>query len=142
MFAAAMFMFKPKSPVWTAQFCERSGSNDFAGLITCCCPCITFGQIAEMVDEGRSSCCKQGCIYALLMMTGCQWIYSCMYREKLRTNFGGLPPEPCNDCCVHFCCEACALCQEHEELKNRGLDPSNGWTGPPKAAPMLASMRK
>ena len=30
--------------------------NINAGLITCCLPCVTFGQIAEIVDEGRS--CK------------------------------------------------------------------------------------
>jgi hypothetical protein len=27
-----------------------------AGLITCCLPCITFGRIAEVLDEGQS--CK------------------------------------------------------------------------------------
>lgn len=27
----------------------------FEGLITCCCPCITFGQIAEIVSKGSSS---------------------------------------------------------------------------------------
>ncbi|MBA0559109.1 hypothetical protein Golob_016089 [Gossypium lobatum] len=46
-------------------------------------------------------------------------------KEKLRAKFG-LPAEPCHDCCVHFCCESCALCQEHAELKARGFDPSRG----------------
>jgi hypothetical protein len=27
-----------------------------SGLITCICPCITFGQVADIVDKG--SCCK------------------------------------------------------------------------------------
>jgi len=37
-----------------------------------------------------------------------------------------LPEAPCMDCLVHFCCEACALCQEYRELKNRGFDLSIG----------------
>ena len=38
----------------------------------------------------------------------------------------GLADEPCDDCCVHLCCEACALCQEYRELKARGFDMSLG----------------
>ncbi|XP_034604736.1 cell number regulator 9-like [Setaria viridis] len=30
------------------------------------------------------------------------------------------------DCCVHFCCESCALCQEYRELKARCFDMSHG----------------
>jgi hypothetical protein len=33
---------------------------------------------------------------------------------------------PCNDCLVHFCCDACALCQEYRELKHRGFDMTMG----------------
>ncbi|KAK9091506.1 hypothetical protein Sjap_024683 [Stephania japonica] len=33
-----------------------------------------------------------------------------------------LQESPCGDCLVHFCCETCALCQEHRELKSRGYD--------------------
>jgi Cys-rich protein (TIGR01571 family) len=81
-----------------------------------------------------AACAVQGCVYGLLMTITCHWLYSCMYREKLRSKFG-LPAEPCCDCCVHFCCDACALCQEHAELKARGFDPSRGWIGPPNAPP-------
>uniref|UniRef100_A0A0A9C621 Uncharacterized protein n=1 Tax=Arundo donax TaxID=35708 RepID=A0A0A9C621_ARUDO len=102
---------------------------DDCGL--CCltwwCPCITFGRIAEIVDRGATSCGTSGALYALLMyLTGCQWIYSCTYRAKMRAQFN-LPDSPCCDCCVHFCCEACALCQQYKELKARGYDPDLGW---------------
>lgn len=30
-----------------------------AGCITCWCPCITFGQIAEIVDKGSSGKCSE-----------------------------------------------------------------------------------
>ncbi|KAL2906212.1 Cell number regulator 1 [Bienertia sinuspersici] len=72
-------------------------------LVTTFCPCITFGQIAEL----------HACIRAF-------------YRPKLRGQYG-LEELPCADCLVHFCCEPCALCQEYRELKNRGFDMGIGW---------------
>ncbi|XP_039000077.1 cell number regulator 2-like [Hibiscus syriacus] len=127
-------------PQWSASLCG-CGNDVGTCCIACCLPCITFGQIAEMVDEGKSSCAQQGCIYGMLMLCSCHCLLSCVYREKLRVKFG-LPAEPCNDCCIHFCCEACALCQEHAELKNRGFDPSKGWnhgthTAPPRMPPTM-----
>ncbi|TKW19187.1 hypothetical protein SEVIR_4G004200v4 [Setaria viridis] len=102
---------------------------DDCGLccLTCWCPCITFGRVAEIVDRGETSCGTSGAMYTLLAyLTGCQWIYSCSYRSKMRAQFG-LPEDPCCDCCVHFLCEPCALCQQYKELKARGFDPDLGW---------------
>ncbi|ONI26744.1 hypothetical protein PRUPE_1G043000 [Prunus persica] len=76
------------------------------------------------------SCLSHSIVYGLLCTLQCQWVYSCMYRHRLRQKFV-LPDEPCGDCCVHFFCEPCALCQEHDELKSRGFNPSKGWIGPP-----------
>lgn len=74
---------------------------------------------------GILACFAQSIAYGLLMTIQCHWLYSCLYRDKLRKKFG-LAEEPCCDCCVNFCCEPCALCQEHAELKSRGFDPSKG----------------
>ncbi|KAL6893749.1 hypothetical protein ACP4OV_007847 [Aristida adscensionis] len=103
----------------------------FADPGLCCltwwCPCITFGRVAEIVDSGSSSCGTSGALYALLMaVTGCQWIYSCTYRSKMRAQFG-FPESACADCCVHLWCEPCALCQQYRELQARGFDPDIGW---------------
>ncbi|WCJ17660.1 PLANT CADMIUM RESISTANCE 2 [Euphorbia peplus] len=96
-------------------------------VITCCCPCITFGQIAEIVNEGSSSCARSGAIYGVLLaFTGLSCLYSCFYRSRLRGKYD-LEEAPCVDCLVHFCCETCALCQEYRELKNRGFDMGIGW---------------
>ncbi|KAG9439461.1 hypothetical protein H6P81_019626 [Aristolochia fimbriata] len=125
-----MFKSKPKPVAWSAQFCG-CGSP---------CTCNVLLHVAAHVspsDRLQKWLMKDRAVRQFI-----PWVYSCTYRKKLRANFGGLPPEPCNDCCVHFCCEACALCQEYEELKNRGLDPSQGWTGTHKSAPMPPSMRK
>ncbi|CAL5021247.1 unnamed protein product [Urochloa decumbens] len=100
-----------------------------AGCVTWLCPCITFGQVAEIVDRGSTSCGVSAALYALIIaLTGSGFgcIYSCFYRSKLRAQYG-LQESPCPDCCVHFCCEFCALCQEYRELKNRGFEMSIGW---------------
>ncbi|KAK9051039.1 hypothetical protein SSX86_027664 [Deinandra increscens subsp. villosa] len=97
--------------------------------LTCWCPCISFGQIAEIADKRNNSCFLHTILYTklLLLTTGnCQWIYSCIYRSKLRKQYM-LPEEPCDDCLVHCFCELCAICQEYRELKYRGLEPSLGW---------------
>ncbi|XP_059074660.1 protein PLANT CADMIUM RESISTANCE 7-like [Cryptomeria japonica] len=103
-------------------------------LLTCCCPCVTFGRVAEEVDHGRKSCCTHATIFTLLYLLGIGCLYSCHYRSKLRDQYH-LPEEPCSDCCVHLCCPCCALCQEHRELKLREQNPSSGTVNPAMASP-------
>uniref|UniRef100_A0A7N0VGM1 Uncharacterized protein n=1 Tax=Kalanchoe fedtschenkoi TaxID=63787 RepID=A0A7N0VGM1_KALFE len=112
---------------WTTGLCgccEDMGNC----CMTCCCPCITFGRNAEIIERGASTCCCSGCLFYILSIVGCGCLYSCGYRTRLRSQYS-LPEEPCGDCCVHLYCLSCSLCQEHRELKNRGLDPTIGWAG-------------
>ncbi|KAJ9550627.1 hypothetical protein OSB04_014672 [Centaurea solstitialis] len=95
-------------------------------LITACFPCITFGQIAEIVDNGQTSCATSGLIYGLIAaFIGCPCIMSCGYRTKIRNRYG-LMETPAPDWATHCFCEWCALCQEYRELKAYGLDPAIG----------------
>ncbi|MBA0823689.1 hypothetical protein Goarm_020405, partial [Gossypium armourianum] len=67
-----------------------------------------------------------GAFFVLLsILTVCisNRIYSYTYRARLRSQYI-LEESPCRDCYLHFWCEACALCQEYRELKNRGFDVS------------------
>ena len=98
-----------------------------AGCLTFFCPCVTFGRIAGIVDQGATSCCASGALYFLLSAAaaGLGCLYSCCYRSRLRARYG-LADKPCADCCVHLCCEPLALCQEYRELKSRGFDMSQG----------------
>ncbi|XP_019443878.1 PREDICTED: cell number regulator 1-like [Lupinus angustifolius] len=97
--------------------------------LTCCFPCVTFGQIAEIIDEGTMPRIASTAIYAILAATTCHaCIYAGLYRQKLRNQYR-LEESPCNDYCVHCCCEYCALCQEYRELQNRGYDMMMGWQG-------------
>ncbi|XP_039115301.1 cell number regulator 1-like [Dioscorea cayenensis subsp. rotundata] len=108
---------------WSSGLCHCC--DDPANcLITCFCPCITFGQIAEIVSKGSISCAASGIVYGLLMGLGC--LYSCFFRSKLRGQYD-LEESPLPDCLVHCCCEPCALCQEYRELKKRGFDMGIGW---------------
>ncbi|XP_020554301.1 protein PLANT CADMIUM RESISTANCE 2-like, partial [Sesamum indicum] len=113
---------------WSTGLCDC-----FSDVPNCCitywCPCITFGQVAEIVDKGSTSCGTSGALYALVaFISGCPCIYSCFYRSKMRKQYM-LTESPCIDCLVHLCCECCALCQEYRELKHRGFDMTLGWHG-------------
>ncbi|GMI90266.1 hypothetical protein HRI_002695900 [Hibiscus trionum] len=116
----------PTAVPWSTGLCDCC-DDCHSCCLTCCCPCITFGRIAEIVDRGSTSCGVSGALYMLVMcVTGCPCMYSCFYRSKLRGQYL-LKERPCSDCCVHCCCEACALCQEYRELKNRGFKMAVGW---------------
>ncbi|MBA0607411.1 hypothetical protein Godav_019718 [Gossypium davidsonii] len=96
-------------------------------IITCFCPCITFGQIAEIVDNGSVSCVASGVLYSIIFwMSGLACMYSCFYRSRMRNQYM-LAETPYPDWCLHLCCEVCALCQEYRELKNRGFNMNIGW---------------
>ncbi|KAJ8760766.1 hypothetical protein K2173_018822 [Erythroxylum novogranatense] len=114
------------SNAWSTGLCDCF-SDIGSCCLTCWCPCIAFGRIAEMVDRGSTSCGVSGALYTLILcLTGCSCLYSSFYRSKLRGQYF-LEESPCGDCCIHFCCEECALCQEYRELKKRGFDLSIGW---------------
>ncbi|KAI7985113.1 Protein PLANT CADMIUM RESISTANCE 6 [Camellia lanceoleosa] len=98
-------------------------------IMTVCFPCLTFGQIAEIIDNGHTSCATSGMLYGLIAcVIGMPCLISCGYRSKLRSRYG-LVESPAPDWITHFFCEHCALCQEYRELQHRGLDPSIGWLG-------------
>ncbi|XP_024991951.1 cell number regulator 10-like isoform X2 [Cynara cardunculus var. scolymus] len=105
--------------LWSSGLCDCCADPKLCCL-TCWCPCITFGRIAEGVDHGKTSCVASAGIHALLTyMTGFGWMYSYIYRSKMRKQYTG-DSSHFKDCLAHFCCESCALCQEYRELQFRG----------------------
>ncbi|KAK2439508.1 Protein CADMIUM RESISTANCE 2 [Trifolium repens] len=120
----------PPKPIveWSTGLCDCC-SNPGKSCITFWCPCITFGQVAEIIDKGSTSCGASGALYTLICcVIGCGWAYSCFYRSKMRQQYG-LKGNDCTDCLIHCCCETCALCQEYRELENRGFNMVIGWHG-------------
>ncbi|KAJ7954073.1 protein PLANT CADMIUM RESISTANCE 2-like [Quillaja saponaria] len=133
------FTSSPPVP-WSTGLCDCCDDVSSCCL-TCWCPCITFGRIAEIIDRGSTSCGVSGALYTLILcVTGCSCMYSCFYRSKLRGQYF-LVEQPCTDCCVHCCCEGCSLCQEYRELKNHGLDMSIGWHGNVERRKRSAAMK-
>ncbi|KAI7728621.1 hypothetical protein M8C21_028660 [Ambrosia artemisiifolia] len=95
-------------------------------LITCFAPCVTFGQVAEMVDRGQNSCGLYAMLHAgILYLTGCGCLLSAYYRIKM-TQLYNLPNDPLINILVHLICEPCALCQEYRELQARGFNMKLG----------------
>ncbi|KAH6837958.1 PLAC8 family protein [Perilla frutescens var. hirtella] len=104
-------------------------ANPQNAIVTLCFPCVTFGQIAEVLDNGGTSCATSGILYSLIACCiGMPCLMSCGYRSKLRAKFG-LVESPAPDCLIHCFCECCALCQEYRELQLRGFDPAIGHAG-------------
>ncbi|XP_027152860.1 protein PLANT CADMIUM RESISTANCE 2-like [Coffea eugenioides] len=111
---------------WSTGLCGCC-SDCSTCCLTCWLPCVTFGQVAEIVDKGSTPCVVSAGLYGLLCyFSGCGCIYSGFYRNRMRRQYM-LPESPCPDFLVHCCCECCALCQEHRHLKSQGFDMSLGW---------------
>jgi Cys-rich protein (TIGR01571 family) len=87
---------------------------------TCCygcwCPCCLFGDNAEKLGDG--GCCLNCCLYYLLAAFCCNSCFAAPKRGRLRANHN-LGEEPCGDCCTHFWCTTCAICQEARFIKVR-----------------------
>ncbi|KAG5010485.1 hypothetical protein GLYMA_07G185200v4 [Glycine max] len=108
---------------WSSGLC-----GCFSDCSSCCltfwCPCASFGRIGEIVDKGTTSCCLHGSLFCLLggfsYLAG---IYACMYRTKIRRQYG-IEGHQCADFLLSCFCSACTLCQEYRELQARGFDVS------------------
>ncbi|XP_030487466.2 protein PLANT CADMIUM RESISTANCE 8 [Cannabis sativa] len=119
---------QPLGKPWTTGLfdCYENQTN---AVMTSFLPCVTFGQIAEVLHEGEMACHLGSFIYLLMMPALCsQWIMGSKYRTKLRTKYD-LVEAPYTDVISHVFCPCCSLCQEYRELKIRGLDPALGWNG-------------
>uniref|UniRef100_A0A166ELM3 Uncharacterized protein n=1 Tax=Daucus carota subsp. sativus TaxID=79200 RepID=A0A166ELM3_DAUCS len=108
--------------------CQQDQTNG-KSIMTVAFPCLTFGQIAEVLDQGEMSCATGSFIYLLLTPAlFSNWIFGSKYRTKLRKKYN-LVEAPYEDVISHIFCPCCSLSQEYRELKIRGLDPALGWNG-------------
>lgn len=83
-------------------------------LVTHLFPCITFGQIAEIVDEGTTPCCHASlsCLAVHICLGYCFTpMVTYVYRAKIRHKFNIPPGRCCGDFCIHFWCQCFALRQ-------------------------------
>ncbi|XP_056162444.1 uncharacterized protein LOC115684218 [Syzygium oleosum] len=97
-------------------------------IMTTVAPCVTFGQIAEILDNGSTSCLTGAFLYFFLFLVLCHWNVGVRYRKRIRDAFQ-IADTPVTDRIAHTLCPLCSLCQEFRELKYRGLDPFLGYQG-------------
>ncbi|XP_024989871.1 protein PLANT CADMIUM RESISTANCE 2-like [Cynara cardunculus var. scolymus] len=112
-------------PAWSTDLFECFDDPQ-TFIITFFAPCVTFGQIAEMVDRGRTSVGMYAGLYFLIMyFTGCGCLLSAYFRIKM-SHIYRLPDDPLINILVHLICEPCALCQEYRELQHHGFNMQLG----------------
>ncbi|KAK9823834.1 hypothetical protein WJX72_005813 [[Myrmecia] bisecta] len=88
----------------------------------CCLPCM-FG-------ENSSKIRNSGCFGPCLLYYCCS-CFACIFAGNLRGEIRGkynLPEEPCSDCCVHFWCSPCGVCQEARHIAACGNNPQGAMT--------------
>ncbi|KAI6675741.1 hypothetical protein NL676_003647 [Syzygium grande] len=70
--------------MWTTGLCDCF--DDMTNcVITYFCPCVTFGQIAKIIDRGNTSCACTGAMCCMIChFFYCSFWYTCTYRTKLR----------------------------------------------------------
>lgn len=145
---------QPNQGVWVG-----GGLLDcFRDCETCCVtywlPCLTYADNRGKIEGKAGGGGGDFCLYCIVLTcTGCHCFLGIGPRSDLRRKYG-LPEDPCGDCCVHFWCHSCAMCQEARELKARPLtqwpvvgmlqqqqqpgtmpapgQPAQGYPGPPQ----------
>ncbi|XP_030548767.1 protein PLANT CADMIUM RESISTANCE 8-like [Rhodamnia argentea] len=108
------------------DYCQHPTNTN--ATITTVAPCVTFGQIAEILDNGSTSCLTGSFLYFFLFLVLCRWNLGVSYRRRLQSSFQ-TAEKPLGDRLSHIYCPLCSLCQEFRELKYRGLDPFQGDQG-------------
>ncbi|CAL5043385.1 unnamed protein product [Urochloa decumbens] len=120
---------------WSVGLCSCFGDVGTCCL-TCWCPCVTFGRVAEVVDKGSTMLHERDTVFSATVHR----LYTCSKRSSMRAQYN-LQESPCLDCCVHFWCDTCALCQEYRELEKRGFNMAKGWEGSNKVVGCVQGMR-
>ncbi|KAL3850236.1 hypothetical protein ACJIZ3_012118 [Penstemon smallii] len=123
-------------------------------VITCICPCFTFGQITEIMNEGKTSWLEYASCFALPpLLSGPQFevikallgfkhpeyimialigflllpfLGIWRYRMKLRNKYK-LKGNGYMDFILSFLCCHLVLCQQYRQLDRIGYDVSLGW---------------
>ena len=144
---------KPLNPnVFNAKLCDCCKSP--ACCEACCCPCCVVGANDKMINTGQVVAPCDGCgamCFAHAVVGGTTQavaifflgplaafinfgaLVGCCVRGKLRAKYE-IQGNSVADCCLHYWCGPCALCQEYDELTMRinGAAPQQYAT--PKAA--------
>ncbi|KAF7259686.1 hypothetical protein EG68_03063 [Paragonimus skrjabini miyazakii] len=99
---------EPSENNWRFQLFDIPDFGLFA--LSCCCPCIVFGSVAQDIGQSYTLCCLASLCSLLTLQVECNWLVGCLLRERVRRRYrirGNLVA----DCCTYCCCYACTLNQ-------------------------------
>jgi hypothetical protein len=82
--------------------------------------------IAACAHPSRSAPRRRSCV-------------GCCVRGRLRAKYA-ITGNCCTDCCVHYWCDPCAICQEYEELTTRIIAANSATPPTPAANPIVVVM--
>ncbi|CAI9092883.1 OLC1v1028240C1 [Oldenlandia corymbosa var. corymbosa] len=116
-----------KRPWSTGLFdCLSDPKNCF---ITAFCPCVTFGQVSEILNEGHTPWWEGAMAYILMEVTTmtigtclCGWTYRLKMRQK-----HSLKGNPLMDFVFTFFFTRLSLCQLYRQLDHLGYNVPLGW---------------
>ncbi|KAF2799829.1 PLAC8-domain-containing protein [Melanomma pulvis-pyrius CBS 109.77] len=88
-------------------------------VLSCCCPCITYGRTHHRVkNDGNMqgySCCNLSCAaFCGLSCLGLSFILPMISRGDIRAKYH-LQGNGCKDCLCACCCTPCDLTQQDKE---------------------------
>lgn len=149
-----MALREPREGAWTFDLFADAFADPATCIISCCLPCVTYGQNAEVVHGPPQSCVNHGLkfyLYSCICLCG---LVAGPTRRSIRQAYK-LPPQPeglgdeGNTDCIAYTipCVACfALCQDANEIRARKVSapldprpfdwaPVPGAMGGPAAAP-------
>ncbi|XP_016496618.2 uncharacterized protein LOC107815529 [Nicotiana tabacum] len=110
-------------------------------FITCLCPCVTFGQVDEIVSEGQMAWWESALMFGILesvcfSQASCviAWYHRAQFRKKYNL-IGNLLSE----FLITLCCTRLVLCQNYRQLNKLGYDVALGWKANKKKQRRIAS---
>nr|GLL32746.1 protein PLANT CADMIUM RESISTANCE 2-like [Ipomoea trifida] len=118
----------PLTRAWSTQLFECF-SDIKISFITFFLPCVTFGKIAEFINEGHTTWWEHALVFAfcqVVTLSQGSAIYSCYYRTKMRNKYA-LNGNIFMDFLVNFLCMKLSLCQQYRQLDRMGFDVGLGW---------------
>lgn len=125
MLAKPELFTAPKAPggqPWHNSFFECFMPVDLC-LITCCCPCVTFGKTHHRTRKGANlegfSPINASCLgFWASACFGLHWIPSLMQRGDIRAKYN-IEGSMMEDCLFSYFCGCCTLIQSEKEATFR-----------------------
>ncbi|CAN4118127.1 unnamed protein product [Withania somnifera] len=105
--------------------CFTDLKNSF---ITCLCPCITFGQVDEILSERQITWWEGALMFGLLELFSCQtsFVFAWYHRMQFRKKYN-LMGNLFSELAIALFCMRLVLCQNYRQLNKLGFDVALGW---------------